>query len=37
MIGNYLTTEGRNPEVDIQEIKDLGMIPIADFGLPNEG
>ena len=34
MIGNYLTTEGRNPEVDIQEIKDLGLIPIADFGFP---
>jgi len=27
MIGNYLTTEGRNPEVDIQEIKDLGLVP----------
>lgn len=30
MIGNYLTTEGRNPEVDIQEIKDLGLIPNAE-------
>jgi biotin synthase len=27
MIGNYLTTEGRNPEVDIQEIFDLGLTP----------
>lgn len=27
MIGNYLTTEGRNPEVDIQEIRDLGLVP----------
>jgi biotin synthase len=27
MIGNYLTTEGRNPEVDIQEIQDLGLVP----------
>ena len=35
MIGNYLTTEGRNPEMDIQEIKDLGLIPITDFSLTN--
>jgi biotin synthase len=27
MIGNYLTTEGRNPEADIQEIFDLGLRP----------
>lgn len=27
MIGNYLTTEGRNPETDIQEILDLGLRP----------
>jgi biotin synthase len=27
MIGNYLTTEGRNPKVDIQEIRDLGLVP----------
>jgi len=27
MIGNYLTTEGRNPKVDIQEIRDLGLLP----------
>ena len=27
MIGNYLTTEGRSPEVDIQEIFDLGLTP----------
>ena len=24
MVGNYLTTSGRNPDVDLQEIKDLG-------------
>lgn len=29
MIGNYLTTEGRNPETDIQEILDLGLVPKA--------
>jgi hypothetical protein len=29
MIGNYLTTEGRSPEVDIQEIRDLGLAPKA--------
>ena len=27
MIGNYLTTEGRNPEIDVQEIIDLGLTP----------
>lgn len=27
MVGNYLTTEGRSPEVDIQEIRDLGLVP----------
>ncbi len=27
MIGNYLTTEGRSPEVDLQEISDLGLTP----------
>lgn len=27
MIGNYLTTEGRSPQVDVQEIRDLGLIP----------
>jgi biotin synthase len=27
MIGNYLTTEGRDPAVDIQEIIDLGLVP----------
>jgi biotin synthase len=34
MIGNYLTTEGRSPQADIQEIKDLGLTPNSDFGLP---
>ncbi len=34
MIGNYLTTEGRNPQVDIQEIRNLGLRPISDFGWP---
>lgn len=33
MIGNYLTTEGRNPEVDIQEIRDLGLVPMSEFGI----
>ena len=27
MVGNYLTTSGRNPAVDIQEIFDLGLVP----------
>jgi len=27
MIGNYLTTEGRDPGVDMQEILDLGLVP----------
>ena len=27
MVGNYLTTSGRNPAVDIQEIYDLGLVP----------
>jgi biotin synthase len=27
MIGNYLTTDGRSPEEDIQEIIDLGLTP----------
>lgn len=27
MVGNYLTTNGRNPAVDIQEIYDLGLVP----------
>jgi biotin synthase len=31
MIGNYLTTEGRNPQVDIQEIRDLGLNPRIEF------
>lgn len=25
MVGNYLTTSGRNPEIDLQEILDLGF------------
>jgi biotin synthase len=27
MLGNYLTTSGRSPEVDLQEIHDLGLVP----------
>jgi biotin synthase len=27
MVGNYLTTSGRNPAIDIQEILDLGLVP----------
>ena len=27
MVGNYLTTSGRDPDVDLQEIKDLGFSP----------
>jgi biotin synthase len=27
MVGNYLTTSGRSPEVDLQEIHDLGLVP----------
>ncbi len=30
MIGNYLTTAGRSPEEDIQEISDLGLTPRRD-------
>jgi biotin synthase-like enzyme len=30
MIGNYLTTAGRSPEEDIQEIIDLGLTPRKD-------
>jgi biotin synthase len=33
MIGNYLTTEGRSPQVDIQEIRDLGLIPSMELGV----
>jgi biotin synthase len=33
MIGNYLTTAGRNPEVDLQEIKDLGLVPRMESGV----
>jgi hypothetical protein len=25
MIGNYLTTSGRNPAIDVQELYDLGL------------
>ena len=35
MIGNYLTTEGRSPEVDIQEIRDLGLVPKGQIRNPN--
>ncbi len=31
MIGNYLTTEGRNPKVDIQD-KGLGLVPTVESG-----
>ena len=27
MVGNYLTTSGRSPAVDLQEIYDLGLMP----------
>jgi len=27
MVGNYLTTSGRSPEVDLQEIHDMGLVP----------
>jgi biotin synthase len=27
MIGNYLTTIGRDPKEDLQEIRDLGLVP----------
>jgi biotin synthase len=27
MIGNYLTTLGRDPKEDLQEIRDLGLVP----------
>jgi biotin synthase len=27
MIGNYLTTRGRNPELDIEMVRDLGLVP----------
>jgi biotin synthase len=27
MVGNYLTTEGRDPKMDRQEIIDLGLVP----------
>jgi biotin synthase len=27
MVGNYLTTGGRNPEIDLQEMHDLGFTP----------
>ncbi len=29
MVGNYLTTKGRNPEEDIEMLKDLGLSPRA--------
>ena len=27
MVGNYLTTSGRNPDIDLQEMHDLGFTP----------
>ena len=30
MIGDYLTTPGRSPELDIEMIKDLGLEPICE-------
>jgi biotin synthase len=27
MVGNYLTTSGRNPDTDLQEMHDLGFTP----------
>jgi biotin synthase len=27
MIGNYLTTQGRHPELDIEMVRDLGLVP----------
>jgi biotin synthase len=27
MVGNYLTTSGRNPAIDLQEMQDLGFTP----------
>jgi biotin synthase len=27
MIGNYLTTAGRSPELDIEMVRDLGLVP----------
>lgn len=29
MLGNYLTTQGRSPEQDMQLIRDLGLIPVS--------
>jgi biotin synthase len=34
MVGNYLTTEGRSPAVDIQEIRDLGLVPNSQIRNP---
>jgi biotin synthase len=29
MLGNYLTTQGRSPEQDLQLIRDLGLVPVS--------
>ena len=35
MVGNYLTTSGRNVVEDLRDIKDLGLVPfeLADYSL----
>ena len=32
MVGNYLTTSGRGPDIDLQEIQDLGLAPSPGYG-----
>lgn len=34
MTGNYLTTSGRNPEIDRREIEDLALAVLSPDGLP---
>jgi biotin synthase-like enzyme len=34
MTGNYLTTGGRNPEIDRREIEDLALAVLSPDGLP---
>jgi len=29
MLGNYLTTRGQNPETDLEQIRRLGLVPVA--------
>jgi biotin synthase len=31
LVGNYLTTEGRSPAEDIQDIRDLGLFPAGEL------